>query len=224
MPLVNRSPLQTFALFAAPVASRTLENAGALNAELEQLLLARENEQYRNPHPTHFEQREVFESNFDMFRWQEPCIKTLRAFVMDSVLELVAELNGYSPQDMSKLQLHNHTWFHVSRHGGSFVAHNHPMASWSAVYCVRPGEEVPERRDSGVLRFLDHRPGSNMFMDPANVKLRVPFNFGHYSMRLAAGQLVLFPSYLVHEVATFMGRDTRITVASNCWFTSRAQP
>jgi uncharacterized protein (TIGR02466 family) len=219
---VKRTPLNTFALFATPVATRTLEGAEALNGELERLLLERETEQYRNPAPTHFEQREVFESNFDLFRWPEPCIQTLRAFVMESIAELVADLNGYSPADMGKMQLLNHTWFHVTRKGGSFVSHNHPMASWSSVYCVRAGESVPDRRDSGVLRFLDHRPGSNMFLDPANVKLRVPFNFGHYAMRLAAGQLVIFPSYLVHEVATFMGSDIRITIASNCWFTSRA--
>jgi uncharacterized protein (TIGR02466 family) len=220
---VKKSPLQSFALFAVPVATRSLEGAEALNAELEKILLERETAEYRNPHPTHLEQKEVFESNFDLFRWPESAVQTLRTFVLDSVAEFVADLNGYTAQDMARMQLHNHTWFHVSRHGGSFVAHNHPMASWSTVYCVRAGEQVPERRDSGVLRFLDHRPGSNMFMDPANVRLRVPFNFGHYSMRLAAGQLVLFPSYLVHEVATFMGQDTRITVASNCWFTTRAE-
>ncbi|MEX0975766.1 MAG: putative 2OG-Fe(II) oxygenase [Woeseia sp.] len=216
------SNLDLFPLFATPVATRNLQDADALNAELEKLLLERENEEYRNPYPTHHPQQEVFESNFDLFRWPEPCIQTLRGFVMESVGQVVAQLNGYSTAEMGKLQLHNHTWFHISRHGGSFVAHNHPMASWSTVYCVRAGEQVSERRDSGVLRFLDHRPGSNMFIDPGNVKLRVPFNFGHYSMRLAPGQLVLFPSYLVHEVATFLGQDTRITIASNCWFTARS--
>jgi hypothetical protein len=30
--------------------------------------------------------------------------------------------------------------------------------------------------------------------------------------------LVMFPSYVFHEVAPFYGRDTRITVATNCWF------
>tara|TARA_R110002072_G_scaffold301164_1_gene480162 strand:+ start:26450 stop:27109 length:660 start_codon:yes stop_codon:yes gene_type:complete len=219
---MNASPLETNALFASPVASRTLQNAESLNRELETLLLAREAEPYRNPYPTHIPQKELFESNFDMFRWPEACVQTLRGFMMESIGQLVADLNGYGPADMAQLQIHNHTWFHVTRFGGSFVAHNHPMASWSAVYCVKPGEEVPERRDSGVLRFLDHRPGSNMFMDPANVKLRVPYNFGHYSMRLAAGQLVIFPSYLVHEVAPFLGQDTRITIATNCWFTRRA--
>ena len=220
---MQSTPLNLFPLFAAPIATRELKGAEALNAELEKLLLEREDEQHRNPHPTHFPQREVYESNFDLFRWPEPCIQTLRSFVMESVGELVAQLNGYTAAEMANMQLHNHTWFHVSRHGGSFVAHNHPMASWSTVYCVRSGEQVPERFDSGVLRFLDHRPGSNMFMDAGNVKLRVPYNFGHYAIRLAPGQLVLFPSYLVHEVATFLGHDTRITIASNCWFTLRSK-
>lgn len=216
--------LELFPLFATPVATRTLLDAGDLNAALEELLLARETEQYKNPYPTHHPQTEVFESNFDFFRWPESCVQTLRRFVMESIGEVIAQTNGYSPVEMAKMQLHNHSWFHVTRHGGSFVAHNHPMASWSSVYCVRAGEEVPERRDSGLLRFLDHRPGSNMFIDPANVKLKVPFNFGHYGMRLSAGQLVIFPSYLVHEAATFLGHDTRITIASNCWVTTQSTP
>jgi uncharacterized protein (TIGR02466 family) len=209
-------------LFAAPLATTDLPGAERLNVELEALLLARENEEHRNPHPTHIPQREVFESDFDLFRWPEPCVQTLRRFVLESVGRVVAELSGFTAQDMARLTMHNHTWFHVTRHGGSFVAHNHPNASWSSVYCVRAGDEVAERRDSGVLRFLDHRPGSNMFIDPANAHLRMPFNFGHYSMRLRAGQLVIFPSYLTHEVATFMGSDIRITIASNCWFVQQS--
>lgn len=219
---MNKSKLEIFPLFAVPVATRTLSGAEDMNLALEQLILARENEQHRNPHPTHITQQEVFESNFDFFRWPESCVQALRGFMLESIGEVVADLNGYGPQDMARLQLHNHTWFHVTRHGGSFVAHNHPMASWSAVYCVKAGEPVEARKDSGVLRFLDHRPGSNMFMDPANVKVRVPYNFGHFSMRLAAGQLVIFPSYLVHEVATYLGNENRITIASNCWFTMRS--
>ncbi|HBX36001.1 MAG TPA: hypothetical protein DEG76_01275 [Pseudohongiella sp.] len=220
--LMNASQLETRPLFASPVATRSLQKAEGLNQELAQLILQREAEPYRNPNPTHIPQREVFESNFDMFRWPEPCVQTLRGFMMESIAQVVAQLNGYSAEQMRQFNIHNHTWFHVTRFGGSFVAHNHPMASWSAVYCVTPGEEVAERRDSGVLRFLDHRPGSNMFLDPANARLQVPYNFGHYSMRLAAGQLVIFPSYLVREVAPFLGQDVRITVASNCWFTQRA--
>jgi hypothetical protein len=30
--------------------------------------------------------------------------------------------------------------------------------------------------------------------------------------------MVMFPSYVFHEVTPFYGSDTRITVATNCWF------
>jgi uncharacterized protein (TIGR02466 family) len=210
------------AAFATPIAYAELAECEPINSALEQLVLARETEEFRNPTPTHMPQREVFESNFDMFRWREPCVQTLRQFVLESIGEVVAQLSGYSPEDMRQLTARSHAWFHVMRHGGSFIAHNHPMASWSAVYCVRAGEDVPNRVDSGALRFLDHRPGSNMYLDPANVRIKRPYNFGHIAVKLQPGQLVVFPSYLVHEVATFLGRDTRITIAANCWFNDGA--
>ena len=208
-------------LFAVPFASTRLEPCAELNRELEALFLAREHEEWRNPWPTHRPQRELFESRFDLFQWPEPCIARLRAFVLENVVRVAAELNGLPLAEMSRLAIRNHTWFHVTRRGGSFVAHNHPMASWSAVYCVRPGEGSPAHPTSGVLRFLDVRGGADAFQDPANARLPAPYRVGHRDLRLEAGQLVIFPSYLVHEVAPFHGGDTRITVATNCWFEPR---
>lgn len=214
------APLVT-PLFAVPLATTRLADCAALNAELETLLLAREQEPWRNRTPTHVPQREVFESAFDLFQWPEPCIARLRAFVLESVGRVVAQLNGLPPERLARLALHHHTWFHVTRRGGSFVAHNHPMASWSAVYCVRPGESAPGRPDSGVLRFFDPRGATEMYRDPGNANLPAPYRVGMTDVRLEAGQCVVFPSYLVHEVAPFFGADTRITVAANCWFAER---
>lgn len=208
-------------LFAVPLATTRLADCAALNAELESLFLARETEEWRNRAPTHRPQRELFESAFDVFQWPEPCIGRLRAFVLESVGRTVAQLNGLPPERLARLAIHNHTWFHVTRRGGSFVAHNHPMASWSAVYCVRPGERVPERPDSGLLRFFDPRGATEMYQDVANASVAAPYRVGAVDLRLEAGQCVVFPSYLAHEVTPFWGADTRITVAANCWFTER---
>ena len=49
--------------------------------------------------------------------------------------------------------------------------------------------------------------------------MRPPYGVGAVEFRLAEGQLVVFPSYVFHEVAPFYGQDCRITVATNCWFT-----
>ena len=205
-------------VFAVPLGAARLDPCERLNRELEALFLAREDDEHRNPMPSHIPQRETFESRFNLFRWPEPCVQELRKFVLDTVVATVREATTLGAGDFARLKLHNHTWFHVTRPAGSFISHNHPMASWSAVYCVRAGEPVPGEPGSGVLRLLDPRAGAGAYADPANTRLHPAFAMAPIDFRLTEGQIVVFPSYLFHEVTPFYGRDTRITVATNCWF------
>ena len=205
--------------FAVPFAEARLPGCERLNRELEALFLTRETAEYRNPTPTHVPQQELFESRFNLFLWPESCVQELRAFMLAAVVQTLSEVSDLSPAELARLQVHNHTWFHVTRYAGSFVAHNHPLASWSAVYCVRAGEVLPERPDSGVLRFLDTRSGADAYLDLANKRLRPPYALRSREVRLEEGQVIVFPSFAFHEVSPFYGRDTRITVATNCWFT-----
>ena len=117
-----------------------------------------------------------------------------------------------------KLTLHNHTWYHISRYAGSFVAHNHPLRLLvRRVLRARrragrrpPGQRTPE--------FFDTRVGADSYLDPTHPPPQGPLRAPAPEVRLEAGQLVIFPSYVFHEVTPFYGRDTRITVATNCWF------
>jgi uncharacterized protein (TIGR02466 family) len=212
------NPLTIRPLFAVPFGEAHLAPCERLNQELEALFLRRETEEHRNPTPSHIPQAETFESRFNLFRWPEACVQELRRFMLDAVARMVIETTSLRADDIARLKFHNHTWFHISRHAGSFIAHNHPLASWSAVYCVRAGESVAGQPDSGVLKFLDTRQGADAYLDPANATLHRAYALRAVEMRLTAGQLVVFPSYVFHEVAPFYGRDTRITVATNCWF------
>lgn len=205
-------------VFAVPLGAARLEPCERLNRELEALFLSRENDEHRNPRPSHIPQRETFESRFNLFRWPEPCVQELRKFVLDTVVATVLQATKLQPADLSRLNLHNHTWFHITRHAGSFISHNHPMASWSAVYCVRAGEPAPEEPRSGLLRLFDPRYGAGAYRDAANSSLHPVFASAPLDFRLSAGQILVFPSYLFHEVTPFYGHDTRITVATNCWF------
>ena len=143
-------------------------------------------------------------------------MRRLRDFCGQMLSYSVTQLNQYTPAEAAGLKIQWDCWFHITRFGGYIAAHTHPMASWSGVYCVTPGEDVPERRDSGVLRFPDARPQMNMYLDAGNARLREPYNPASINYKLAPGQLLLFPSYLSHETAPFFGRDERITVAFNC--------
>jgi uncharacterized protein (TIGR02466 family) len=215
---MTATALKLTPVFAVPILQTRLQPCESLNAALEILFLARESAEYRNPTPSHMPQAETFESRFNLFRWPQPCIQDLRGFMLDNVVAAVLQTSTVTAAEISRLRFHNHTWFHISRYAGSFVAHNHPLASWSAVYCVRPGETAPGHPHSGLLRFFDPRQGANGYLDPANENLHPPFAVRSLDVRLAAGDLVIFPSYLFHEVTPFYGADTRITVATNCWF------
>lgn len=207
-------------VFAVPFAQDQYPDATDANREIRALLLAREAEgmRYANPNPSLKQQAGVFESDFNLFSWPEPCIQKLRQFCWGALGQTLQQLNGYSADEMRRLQIFSHTWFHVTRYGGFTIMHTHPMASWSGVYCVAPGESPQDRPESGVLRFHNPHHYSNYFLDAGNLRLRAPYHHGTWSVRFEAGQLVLFPSWLQHEVLPFYGNDERITIAFNCWF------
>ena len=75
----------------------------------------------------------------------------------------------------------------------------------------RSGETPEDRPESGVLRFHNPHHYSNYFLDAGNLRLRAPYHHGTWNIRFQPGQLVLFPSWLQHEVMPFYGNDERIT-------------
>lgn len=210
--------MEITAAFAVPICHARLEPCDRLNRELEQLFLARETQEYRNPAPSHNPQAEMFESRVDLFTWPELCVQELRKFMLESVFRVAMAASETAREEFARLRLNNHTWFHITRSTGYFVAHNHALASWSAVYCVKNGTD--HASDGGLLRLFDTRTGADAFLDPANQRLRRPFVVGDLELQLRPGQLVVFPSYLFHEVTPYYGSDIRITVATNCWFTA----
>jgi uncharacterized protein (TIGR02466 family) len=206
--------------FAVPFGFARLENCTALNAALHQLFVQRatEGSRYANPLPLTQRNRAVFESEFQIFRWPEPCVQQLKEFCWSHMLQMIGALNGYDSATIARLLIYNDAWFHVTRRGGFFGLHNHPNASWSGVYCVDPGQHDVDKPESGMLSFVSPAVMSSMHMDAATLNLRDPFAPNIRAVRLEAGQLVVFPSWILHDVKPFQGEGTRITVAFNCWF------
>src|SRR6201993_3776748 len=95
--------------FAVPFAEVQLAPCERLNRELEALFLAREDEEHRNPTPSHIPQAEMFESRFNLFRWPESCGQELRSFMLDSVARAVLETSTLAAADLARLTMHNHT-------------------------------------------------------------------------------------------------------------------
>lgn len=212
--------LELFPAFAVPMAQTFHPDAGKLNRDLSQLILQREGSgnAYANPSPSLKQQPGVFESDFNFFASPEPCVQALREFCWAALGRAIQQANGYTAFEIANLQIYSHTWFHVTRKDGFTINHIHPMASWSGVYCVAPGTNPPDRPESGVLRFHNPHFYSNYFLDPGNARFKHPYHHGTWNIPLSAAQLVLFPSWLQHEVMPYYGEDERITIAFNCWF------
>lgn len=209
--------------FAVPFAFEQHPNPAELNQSLRELFLKREAEggKYANPNPYTIRNKDLFESHFDLFDWPEPVIAELREFCLSNLMRTVAQLNNYDMAFLKRINIATDAWFHITRRNGFFGVHNHPMASWSGVYCVAPGQHDADQPDSGKLSFVHPSIASNMYVDAGAAQLQMPFSMSNMGYSLSPGQLVLFPSWISHYVMPFYGEGERITVAFNCAFQVR---
>jgi uncharacterized protein (TIGR02466 family) len=172
-----------------------------------------------NPRPLTQRNAALFESHFNLFRDEDVAVQKLKTFCWDQLLAVIGRLNRYDLATVHRLQIYNDCWFHVTRRGGFFGIHNHPNASWSGVYCVDPGRHDADRKDSGQLCFINPMIASSMHMDAGVSNMKLPYGNQVANLSLEAGQLVIFPSWVLHDVKPFEGDGERITIAFNCWFT-----
>jgi uncharacterized protein (TIGR02466 family) len=192
---------------------------------LHKLILAHEQPAERkadSPQPLH---RNVFESEFDFLDWREPASLALKQLMHRRLAEVILHSSNFGQEMLLKLKIVCESWFHITRSGGYVRSHNHPQHSWSAIYCVDPGDPEPEYdHDAGHLLFFDPRNSAGMFLDMANSELTSSYNFHTLRFRPSAGELIIFPSYVWHAVEPYHGERPRITVAANFRFNLPTPP
>ncbi len=205
-------------LFATPVYRKVLDKLN-FNDSIEQFILQSETLEFEKPNPPQGKFPNLFESKFDLFKHDSPVIQQLKQVIYSELAQFIAEINNFKLSDLENLMFYNDSWFHITRNGGYFQPHNHPLASWSVVYCVSPGDKIPsEDKQAGHLVFMDSRAGSSMFLDPTNRTMSRAYSYNGYRVRLQAKELIIFPSYLNHYVEPYLGKEERITIAANFWF------
>jgi uncharacterized protein (TIGR02466 family) len=217
---MNQAPeVKIIPAFSVPFGASFLADCGDMNKALGELFLSRETADFKNQTRNSTESDLVFESNFDLFTWKEECVTQLKKFMTSCVLELVGTINQYKRATVQEFDIYADAWYHITRKGGYFTNHNHPMASWSAVYCVNDGIDENDSPDSGVTRFFHPQTAASTYLDAGNFNMvNSQYSYGHQVFKLQAGQILIFPSWLYHEVSKYTGNSERITVAVNYWF------
>ncbi|MEZ4816167.1 MAG: TIGR02466 family protein [Bdellovibrionota bacterium] len=97
-------------------------------------------------------------------------------------------------------------WLNIMPPGGTHSLHLHPLAVISGTFYV----EVP--KGSGVIKFEDPRLSKMMAAPPRKDK----FESGAFArITPQKGHLVLFESWLRHEVEVNRGKNERISISFN---------
>jgi uncharacterized protein (TIGR02466 family) len=100
-------------------------------------------------------------------------------------------------------------WANLLHAGNYNTLHAHPESAWSGVYYVDAGERAAADELSGLLELRDPRPAVEMVPAPG-------WPFGNpLRIQPETGLMVLFPSWLYHQVHPYRGQRPRIAVAFN---------
>jgi uncharacterized protein (TIGR02466 family) len=187
-------------LFPTPVFWYVLKQAEALNAELRDIILQQE-----GAAPSMAKSNQGgWQSPSDFFSWGGTAVATLRQYALRAVEVATARLP--IPTNV-RFEFHLSSWAAVNRKGHYNTAHVHPMAAWSGVYYVDPGDDAGD--GSGGVLELEH---------PIVASVMTFFPGVLPSARLVrpeAGMIILFPSYLQHSVRLYQGERPRICVPFN---------
>src|SRR5262249_1587088 len=129
-------------VFSTPIFSHVLRDVETLNAHLRDLILEME---CRGPGVARSNQG-GWQSTPDFFRWEKQPIAALERYIGHAIN--IATLRVTAKPEL-KLRMELHGWAAVNRNGHYNTTHVHPLATWSGVYYVDPGEEQSE--NSGGL-------------------------------------------------------------------------
>lgn len=204
-------------LWATPVL-RSQTESHALAEKLEKLILNCELEEFRNKKSLQRNHNSLFESEFDFLSWKDDAAQEFKSLILSSLGGLIKVANQLTDEELNALKIQNHCWFHITRSGGYFQPHNHPNASWSAIYCVSPGDETANVAESSGCVFFEDPRLAGTYLDAANNNMRRDMSFNSIRLRLKTAELLIFPSYLIHFVEPYIGDKPRITIAANFWF------
>ena len=148
-------------------------------------------------------------SEGNLFDQQTPAVQQLSEMATEAVFDANDQIGAKTPR--SALDVKLFAWMNANPTGGFNAPHTHPGAHWSGVYYVAQ----PDVSDgtSGMIEFLD--PRSDL---PNWRLLKAPAFRLKKQLRPEPGEMILFPSYLVHWVYPNESDEERVSIAFNATF------
>lgn len=204
-------------LFATPIVTFDVPDAATLNAELREAIERREKSKTAGMQRSNLG---GWQSSWDMESWGGvPAIKLL-SWGRNLANRVTTDREGNTGKGPHPgyfaVTWRANMWANVNRKGHGNAFHAHPGAFWSAVYYVDDGGIDADPSLGGELEFMDPR-GSVPIMYAPHLGFALPDGAANAPnfIRPKAGRLVMFPSWLMHQVRLYRGDAERISIAFN---------
>ncbi|MCW6507893.1 TIGR02466 family protein [Lichenifustis flavocetrariae] len=207
--MATRMNIAVRGLFATPVAALEVPNAAALNEALSAAILAR-----REAYPSvQASNAGGWHSDREILDWGAPWSGQIIDLAKGIAGQMTTDRQGALAHPSWKIQ----AWANVNTAGHANVCHYHAGSFWSGTYYVDDGGCASDHSLGGEFEMLDPRgPGPGMYAphlkfageDGASVG-------GAEIIRPKPGLMVLFPSWLMHQVRPYRGTRARISIAFN---------
>jgi uncharacterized protein (TIGR02466 family) len=152
-------------------------------------------------------------SDREILTWGGPRAREILDYGRELANRMTADRSG----KLARPEWRTSIWANVNGFGDANMCHYHAGAFWSGTYYVDDGGCAADPALGGEFEMLDPRgPGPGMYApafkfageDGASVG-------GAETIRPRAGLLLLFPSWLFHQVRPYRGSALRISIAFN---------
>ena len=201
--------VEVLQLFSTPVAVVVLPEAQALNAMLRETILDREEKHAGTEHSN----LGGWQSSWDMPDWGGAETTQILGQAKQLANRLTADRQGRQVE----VDWRVNAWANINRSGHGNEFHAHPGAYWSGTYYVDDGG-IAERPELGGQFEVQDPRGVAPVMYAPNLTFATQGGASLGASEMLSprpGMMVLFPSWLQHQVRPYSGERTRISIAFN---------
>ena len=118
--------------------------------------------------------------------------------------------------DIADYEFEANAWVNINKKGGFNSIHTHGRFHISGVYYVK--QPAVKTGQSGMIEFVNSRFDHHIYQE-LNTNAFAP----KVSMRPKAGEMIVFPSTLLHSVYPNDSDEERITIAWNLIFRKKSK-
>ncbi len=210
-------PIQTVTL--------TIQDPGPFNRRLAEIILEEEQKTIETMKPTEVagikEGLTAYWLKFNVLNWRYPEIDVFREITLSGIRQW---LNANGDTLGGDLRIAGIScWANVLRYGEHLSIHHHDPAFLSGHYQVQSGlsddPQVPNDSAATIYYrpgFMDRSMGGKASMSPS------PWDDGwQIQSPPEEGRFFFFPSFVRHEVRTYLGKTHRISIALDVFMKSQ---